>query len=98
VTVYRFRASHVAAVITLDFELPRWQTVGVKAIVLARIARIVRRERAQAGMTLRDVADKVGTTPSAICKLEAATTGSLGLVSSVLALFGFELVPRKKRI
>jgi transcriptional regulator with XRE-family HTH domain len=57
--------------------------------------RIVREARRRAGLTQRELAEHVGTTQSAIARIErGATEPAYDRVRRLVAACGFELIPR----
>jgi transcriptional regulator with XRE-family HTH domain len=60
-----------------------------------RGGQIVREARRRAGLTQRELADRVGTTQSAIARIErGATEPAYDRVRRLLSACGFDLVPR----
>lgn len=73
--------------------LPRWNPIGYHGVV--DTAAVIRQSRQAARLTLRDLAERAGTSHSALAAYEAGRkTPALPTLERILRAAGFDLVVR----
>lgn len=87
----------IARVVGDDDELRR---MIAEESLNARVARLIREARTEAGLTQRDLAQRIGTTQSAIARLECADYEghSLAMLQRIAAALHLEIDVRFVRV